>query len=261
MRETRRAQRGMQRVWTYWEGPQPDWIGLCLDTIRRNIPGVEVLDRKAWHAMWPAEDVPREVFDRLPPNAQSDFVRAWLLYHVGGIWVDADCIVFRDVRPLAEGLGECFAAYQAVGTRSEWCTALLASEAGSPIGELYLGNMLSILESGGIPRRNALGPKCLWPALAAYPDLVREIPADLVHPYPYWLQEDPDALSREGSDKALAGLVRPDAYCFMLTHRSLGPLVGASREELLASRTLPAVCWWRALMAGNSKHRGTEGTE
>lgn len=234
-------------IWSYWEGPQPDWIGLCLETIRRNIPGVQILTRDAWHDLYDGRQVPRDVFNKLPPNAQSDFVRAWLLYHVGGWWIDADAIVFSDPRLLVPHLGQHFASYRAVGTRREWCTALIASEAGTPTAERYLANQITILKAGPLPRRNALGPHTLWPALGAYPQHVQELPAELIHPWPYWLQTDPDAITRPGTDVTMYHLVRRDAVCFMLTHKALGQMVYWPREQLLASYTLPAACWRRAL--------------
>ena len=45
-------------VWTYWEGPCPDFIELCLESMRRRC-NVTVLNRATFDAMWtPDRDLP-----------------------------------------------------------------------------------------------------------------------------------------------------------------------------------------------------------
>lgn len=239
----------MTRVWTYWEGPLPAWVELCLDTIRANIPGVDVLNLDSWNAIYDGLAVPRETINRLLPNQQSDFIRAWLLYHVGGIWIDADAIVLRDVRPITANLVDHdFVAYEARGWRhSEICTALIAGRPGSPIGRKYLAGMVERLNGSGEVKRLDLGPRRLWDAIEGRRDRLALIPQIQVHPFPYWLERNPKSLAEAGSDRELAHLLQIDAYCFMLTHRALGPMVDWSREVILNSTTLPAVCFRRAL--------------
>jgi hypothetical protein len=238
-------------VYTYWEGPKPPWIELCLETIVRNIPGVQVLDKRSWHQIYDGALLSRAMFDRLTPNQQSDWVRAWLLSQRGGMWIDADAIVFRDIRPLFYELKPTeFGAYRAHGSDglSEWCTALIAGTWRNPLGTAYLVNQRLAIGDGRQPlRRNALGPRCLWAAIEQFPDKIQEFDHRLIHPFPYWLSADPGALASPGSDHALGHLLWPDAYCFMLTHKALGDLVTWSREALLASDTLPGRCWRRAL--------------
>lgn len=43
------------------------------------------------------------------PKEKADMVRMMILHKYGGVWVDTDTIILRDLRPLAEWLGE-FAA-------------------------------------------------------------------------------------------------------------------------------------------------------
>jgi hypothetical protein len=87
------------RVFTYWVGPQPPWIGLCLDIARRNCPGIEILDDSFWDTHY-AGEIPVATIRRQLPAVQSDILRSDLLHTVGGIWVDADCIIWRDLRPI-----------------------------------------------------------------------------------------------------------------------------------------------------------------
>jgi len=85
-------------IWMFWEGARPAYIDLCIDTVRRRHPDVRLLDRAAFDALWTEDrDIP---LDGLALNHQSDYIRAWLLSHHGGLYLDADCILMRDLAPL-----------------------------------------------------------------------------------------------------------------------------------------------------------------
>jgi len=238
------------RIWTYWEGPRPPWINLCLRTIERNIPGVEVLTPESWAAMYDGRDVPRETLDRQRPNVKSDFIRAWLLHHIGGIWIDADAIVFRDVRPIWTRLdrGGDFVAYRVARPNPQLCTALIAARTESRIGEAYYGAMLAKLKlsSGRRLRTLELGPRVLIRARRDRRNAkLALIPTELVHPI-HWRRR---AMLLEP-----AGTWTPDAeaYCCMLTHRALGPLRQWPADELIGSDTVAGECFRLALTAPSS---------
>lgn len=40
------------QVWQYWEGPLPAYIGLCLETVRRQHPDAVVLDLERFAELW-----------------------------------------------------------------------------------------------------------------------------------------------------------------------------------------------------------------
>jgi len=85
-------------VWLYWQGPRPGYIDLCLRSVLAHHPDARVLDRASFDQLWRHD---RDIdLDRLALNHQSDFIRAYLLKHHGGLYLDADCIVLRDLSPL-----------------------------------------------------------------------------------------------------------------------------------------------------------------
>lgn len=85
-------------VWMFWEGPRPDYVELCLETVRRHHPDVRVLDRAAFDVLWTEDrDLP---LDGLSLNHLSDYVRAYLLSRHGGLYIDADAVVMRNLDPL-----------------------------------------------------------------------------------------------------------------------------------------------------------------
>ena len=88
-------------VWSYWEGPKPIWIEMCLETMREHIPQLTIYNRETWEAdrrsieeNW---DIP---LDPLSPNHRADYIRVALLARHGGIWMDADTLVMRPPHPL-----------------------------------------------------------------------------------------------------------------------------------------------------------------
>ncbi len=85
-------------VWTYWEGLCPPYVELCLDSLRRHA-GARVLDRASFDGLWTSDrDLP---IDALYVAHRADYIRAYLLRHYGGFWIDADCVLLRPVAPLA----------------------------------------------------------------------------------------------------------------------------------------------------------------
>jgi hypothetical protein len=95
-------------VWAYWEdGPRaarPAYLDLCLETIKRHTPPLElrVLSRQDAYRWVP--DLDTERWEGLPlPNFRSDYIRSRVLERYGGIWIDVDTIAMA---PLGELLAE-----------------------------------------------------------------------------------------------------------------------------------------------------------
>lgn len=42
----------------------------------------------------------------IQPQTKSDLLRITLLYHFGGIWIDTDTLLLRNIRPFFEFTGE-----------------------------------------------------------------------------------------------------------------------------------------------------------
>lgn len=216
-------------IYSYWTGPRPAWIGLCLDTLRRHNPDIQILDDQIWQQYDGPADVKTILLQA--PNVRSDYLRAWLLSTRGGIWVDADCICWRSLAPLAELLGDAdFLSYK----KGRVMSALLACRPGSRIAAAYHAGMVDRLRHGGRLLSMALGPHVLRSAIAAAPDArLALIPTPLVHP----LQGPrfgpcPNLWRDQPWDR------EPDAFSCMLTHRALGPAARLNRRALLQGSSL-----------------------
>jgi len=220
----------------------PPWIGLCLDTMRRNIPGVEILTRRQWREMYDYRDVPADKLAKQLPNLRSDFIRAWLLKTYGGIWTDADCIAFRDVRPIWQHLDDAdFVAYRIGPPRRMQCSALIASRPGGKLIEAYYAAMVAKLNNHccRLPRL-ALGPTLLANTIRRTRARVHQLPHEMVHPL-HWIHKKRH-LMKPGSVR-----VRDDAYCFMMGHMSLGAAREWSADRLRESDTVIGEMFCRAL--------------
>lgn len=89
-------------LFTYWEGTQPPYIELCLESIRER-SGVEVVILNQESAPKYAKGL-NDNYRRITNIAQKvDCLRVAVLYHHGGMWCDADTILFRSVAHLFLG--------------------------------------------------------------------------------------------------------------------------------------------------------------
>lgn len=83
-------------LYYYWEGPQPDWIWLCLQTIKKHCSDnfkLHILNEKNTPVF---TSLPPEYYQIKKPAHKTDFLKAKLVYENGGFWIDADTIVLSD---------------------------------------------------------------------------------------------------------------------------------------------------------------------
>lgn len=85
----------IQRVWSYWEGPRNDLVDLCVQSWRTYLPHWEVTilnddTSKRYRIDKPAS------YANLSVQAKSDVIRLSLLYHYGGVWMDASTLLNKD---------------------------------------------------------------------------------------------------------------------------------------------------------------------
>lgn len=87
------------KIWSYWEGPKPKWIEMCHHSLIHNGGhNVEILDWNSFSKLWTHDtDLP---IKNLYVAHQADFIRAYLIKHFGGVWVDADCLIMKNMSPL-----------------------------------------------------------------------------------------------------------------------------------------------------------------
>ncbi len=96
-----------RNIWVYWENinrdSYPTFIKLCLDSMKKYLGkyNLYILDEKTIKKYLP--DL-RGDFDNLKIAQKVDYYRIALLYKYGGIWLDADIIVMKDLEPIFKKL-------------------------------------------------------------------------------------------------------------------------------------------------------------
>ena len=97
-------------IWMYWENKEgntkPTYLNLCYESIIKNCGDkfkVHLLDEKNVHDYLP--NLRKDLTSKLKKiPMKADYIRYQLLYHYGGIWLDSDVIVFRQLDNLLEQL-------------------------------------------------------------------------------------------------------------------------------------------------------------
>jgi len=113
-------------VYSYWEGPQPEYISLCL----------RIAKRRADVKMASVADVPKyagdSYFEALSPAHKADLIRVETIATMGGIWMDADCVLLEDPRKMLKHLNGKFAYYHDGDT---FANGFFAASPGHPVME------------------------------------------------------------------------------------------------------------------------------
>lgn len=96
----------------YWEDripseTRPEYLELCLESIKRHCGSdfeVTLLNETTVYEVLP--DLRRDLHLRCSIPQKADIIRLFLLQKYGGIWLDADSIVFRSLYPFYQMLGD-----------------------------------------------------------------------------------------------------------------------------------------------------------
>jgi len=97
-------------VWVYWENVKrdtfPTYISLCLKNLFNKSKGkYEVIYLNESNIREYLPEL-RNDFDNLLIAQKTDYYRIALLYKYGGIWIDADIILMKDLQPIFDKLDE-----------------------------------------------------------------------------------------------------------------------------------------------------------
>ncbi len=151
-------------VWTYWEGVKPEYIDLCFDSMRKYCDRLIILDDVSVHNYLPEL---REL-GHLKIAQKVDYIRVALLYHYGGVWVDADTIVMRRLDEIFEKVRRY--DYVGFGCSDKVCfngyprpsNGVMGSKKGGKLMGKVLGDLDRMLDGGKEFEYFDLGKLVLW---------------------------------------------------------------------------------------------------
>ena len=223
-------------VWTYWEGPCPDYIQVCLETIRRWC-NVRVLGRDDFEVLW-REDRDLSI-DRLYVAHRADFIRAYLVHHYGGAWIDADCIVLRPIAPLADSLTTHDLIYYREPAGSIASNFFIAN-AGTPVTRSYYEAVVAHLRAQLPINWLEIGSVPLTSAIEMHPTFAHLLRTEAIMPISWTdSQRFLDPVPREALEDATrggGGLHNHSAFCYMLSNHSMPAAIKTmSRSEILST--------------------------
>jgi len=146
-------------VWMYWEGPCPEWIGECRQTIFAHAPNVRLLSEDGFDRIW---DRDRDLnLARLHVAQRADYIRAFVLARYGGLWIDSDCILTRSVQPVLNLLSRYDFVAHRERTALDWANDFMAAAQGSDIAAALYADICATLRSGRPLTWIALGGRAL----------------------------------------------------------------------------------------------------
>jgi hypothetical protein len=203
------------RTWLYWEGPMPAYISLCYKTVLASNKNVILLDRASFELLFQHD---RDInIDALALNHKSDFIRAYLLKHYGGLYIDADCIVLQNLLSVQEKASQFgFAGYrEPQGYMS--CNFMASVANGEVLNEHY--NMLcATLRDQQHLEWLDLASVPMDEAIARHPGKSFLLPTELIMPINW---DESERLSIRRSDEEHERYFQQNALCYMLANATL----------------------------------------
>jgi hypothetical protein len=250
-------------IWMYWEGPMPAYITLCCKTIFAHNLHVRLLDRASFDDLFIRD---RDIdIDQLALNHQSDFVRAYLLKHYGGLYVDVDCIVMQNLTPLLElAKQKGYVGYRE--PQGNISAGLMVSVANGEVITEHYQSVCNRIRRGGPFEWLDLGSWPLERALAKYPQSHHLVPTEIIMPI-HWNRCEEFCIRR--SEEEHKSFLRHDSLCYMLTNNTIKQreqtkiLTTLSEEELLKADYFISFLFRKALdhIEINESNRGLAGRE
>lgn len=202
-------------IWLYWEGPKPAYIALCCETIRAHNEGVVELNRESFEPLFTAD---RDIeIDRLSSVHRSDFIRAYLLKHYGGLYIDPDCVMMRSLVPVLHVAWRMdFVGYrEPMGSMSGSFMATRAH--GSVITDHY-HRVCAAIRSRRPLEWLDLTSVPLERAVLRFPAQSILLPTERIMPIS-WVESALFCVRR--SDEEHERHLAQDAYCYMLSNNTL----------------------------------------
>lgn len=114
-------------IWMYWEykkpkTSRPSYLDLCYETVIKHCSDsftIQMLNENTIHDFIP--NLRNDLNDKLTIPQKTDYYRYELLRRYGGIWLDTDIIVMKDLKPIADLLDNGY-SYIGAGCHGEKCS-------------------------------------------------------------------------------------------------------------------------------------------
>ena len=104
-------------VWTYWQGPMPEYIKICIETMRRNCDNFILLTPHNINDYVYNSPLDIDKCRKLNnPAHLADIYRVAVIYNNGGLWLDCDTIMINSLNEF----NKVVSVYQDCFVHSRW---------------------------------------------------------------------------------------------------------------------------------------------
>lgn len=142
-------------IWMYWDSEVPKLVNNCFRQVQQLNPEYQIYILNS-DLISDFCDLDFSIYENLTPQQRSDLLRFYLLYHYGGIWLDASVITYTNLDWIIdyciENKTSTFAYYRAANvTVKEYPVIenwLLASEKGNIFFKHWLDELSYALQLG-----------------------------------------------------------------------------------------------------------------
>jgi hypothetical protein len=215
-------------IWIYWEGPQPEWIELCRRTIFAHASDVSALTPDSFDEL---RDRDRDIdLSGLCAAHRADFIRSFLLARYGGLWIDSDCLLMKNLEPWVGALGQHdFIGYKERG-EPYVTNSFIGARPGSLIAAEFYRRNCAILRSQVSLEWTTIGAMSLTETVR---DLRRpwlQLGYDLIQPI-CWSR--PELFFIRRSETAHEAELNRRSVCYMLSKTSIDAFVCANPDRSL----------------------------
>lgn len=203
------------KIWMYWEGPLPEWIRLCRESIERHAPGeVVLLNDTSFERYRVGHDVD---ISGLYVAHKADYIRAHMLRHYGGLWIDSDCLAIQSLVPV---LKTCelwdFVAFK------QWSGNLannfIGAKKDSLTAKVFYESIVKILTRSKKIGWTEIGENCLHIAYKEVSVPRLRLAVDAISPY-CWTDNQKFLVKRTDEDHAK--FFNPSSLCYMVSHHMI----------------------------------------
>lgn len=228
-----------KNIFIYWDdkpnSQTPDYILMCRETIKKNKgEGIKLNIINKDNLSDYLNDIPENLFKLKEIAHIADYVRVALLVKYGGIWLDSDCILLKDLNPIFDKLKR----YDYVGYswgENEPSLGFMASIKDCEILKEHLANIRQKIDTSKTFNFNwsGLGYDSLWPITRKKPEKTFLFKHTYFSPINWQFSVS----EFTGNNK---NLIPKDCYCVMLFNKmfSRTNIKNLKKDEILSQENL-----------------------
>ncbi len=243
------------KIWQFWDNPPghtepPAYIQLCQETVRKHFSAdFDICLVTTENVKQFLPDISDSFFEISQINNKSNYLRYTLLKESGGIWLDADLILFKSLKPLLDLLQ---GNIDLVATASPTLPPgqpesgfLLSTKGGATITKAVslIEYALSLHPPGHIFKWGSLGPCTVRQAVKGRK--YHHLDHHLLMPIASW------EAFKFGGKESVSKYCSDDAYGCMLFHEMFkqygSPVLRMNRQQLLEAPSLLGRMFRRAV--------------